>query len=222
MSALAAWIWAALAGHALFAVLALVSADSARAARFFDPERRQWVEYDSDRARGAGQAIVSDARYERQVVAFRTAELPGTIIIDSDAKFLYLVMPDFQAIRYGVGVGRDGFGWSGIVEVGRMAEWPTWTPPAEMIARDPKSAQYASGMPGGPDNPLGARALYLYKDGQDTIYRIHGTNEPWSIGMNISSGCIRMRNPDIEDLYARVPVGTKVIVIMQGPALITS
>jgi lipoprotein-anchoring transpeptidase ErfK/SrfK len=131
-------------------------------------------------------------------------------------------MPDFQAIRYGVGVGRDGFGWSGIVEIGRKAEWPVWTPPAEMIARDPKAAQYASGMPGGVDNPLGARALYLYKDGQDTIYRIHGTNEPWSIGMNISSGCIRMRNPDIEDLYARVPVGTKVIVIMQGPALITS
>jgi lipoprotein-anchoring transpeptidase ErfK/SrfK len=222
MSALAAWIGAALAGHALFAVLALVSADAAQAARFFDPERRQWVEYDSDRARGAAEAIVSDARYERQLVEFRTAELPGTIIIDSDAKFLYLVMPEFQAIRYGVGVGRDGFGWSGIVEIGRKAEWPVWTPPAEMIARDPKAAQYASGMPGGVDNPLGARALYLYKDGQDTIYRIHGTNEPWSIGMNISSGCIRMRNPDIEDLYARVPVGTKVIVIMQGPALITS
>jgi lipoprotein-anchoring transpeptidase ErfK/SrfK len=222
MSAPGACIRTVLAGHGLFAVLALVSADSVTAAKFFDPERRQWVEYDSDRARGAGQPIAGDLRYERQVVEFRTAELPGTIIIDSDAKFLYLVMPDFQAIRYGVGVGRDGFGWSGIVEVGRKAEWPTWTPPAEMIARDPKAAQYASGMPGGPDNPLGARALYLYKEGRDTIYRIHGTNEPWSIGMNISSGCIRMRNPDIEDLYARAPVGTKVIVIMQGPALITS
>jgi lipoprotein-anchoring transpeptidase ErfK/SrfK len=201
-------------------VLAL--AGSAQAAKFFDPERRQWVEYDTNRARDAAQALAVDPRYERQLVEFRTAELPGTVIIDSDAKFLYLVQPGLQAIRYGVGVGRDGFGWSGIVEVGRKAEWPTWTPPAEMVARDAKAAQYASGMPGGPDNPLGARALYLYRGGQDTIYRIHGTNEPWTIGMNISSGCIRMRNEDVEDLYARVPVGTKVIVIMQGPALITS
>jgi lipoprotein-anchoring transpeptidase ErfK/SrfK len=207
----------------LAAVLVLcAAAPGAQAAKFFDPERRQWVEYDTDRARGAAQAPAVDPRYERQLVEFRTAELPGTIIIDSDAKFLYLVQPGLQAIRYGVGVGRDGFGWSGIVEVGRKAEWPTWTPPAEMVARDPKAAQYASGMPGGPDNPLGARALYLYKDGHDTIYRIHGTNEPWTIGMNISSGCIRMRNGDVEDLYARVPVGSKVIVIMQGPALITS
>ncbi|MEO1105033.1 MAG: L,D-transpeptidase, partial [Pseudomonadota bacterium] len=105
------------------------------------------------------------------------------------------------------------------VKVGRMAEWPTWTPPPEMVARDPKAAKYAGGMPGGPDNPLGARALYLYEGGRDTIYRIHGTTEPWSIGLNISSGCIRMNNEDVIDLYSRVKVGAKVIVLMQGAAL---
>jgi lipoprotein-anchoring transpeptidase ErfK/SrfK len=150
---------------------------------------------------------------------FRTPEKPGTIIVDGDRHFLYLVQPDFQAIRYGIGVGRDGFGWAGIVGIGRMVEWPTWTPPPEMIARDPRSAQWASGMPGGPDNPLGARAMYLYEGGKDTIYRIHGTAEPWSIGLNISSGCIRLDNDDVTDLYSRVAIGTKVIVLMSGAAL---
>jgi lipoprotein-anchoring transpeptidase ErfK/SrfK len=183
------------------------------AAKYFDPEKRRWVEYDADRVRNAARAPSADPQFQRQIVEFRTAEQPGTIIIDSDAKFLYYVLPEFQAVRYGVGVGRDGFGWSGIVRIGRKAEWPTWTPPPEMIARDPKAAQFASGMPGGPDNPLGARALYLYQGNQDTIYRIHGTNEPWTIGGDVSSGCIRMVNDDVIDLYGRVKIGAKVIVL---------
>ena len=157
--------------------------------------------------------------FRPQVVTFRTAEQPGTIIIDGNAHFLYLVQPGQQAIRYGIGVGRDGFGWAGIVRVGRTAEWPTWTPPAEMVARDPHARQWANGQPGGPDNPLGARALYLYEGDQDTIYRIHGTPEPWTIGLDVSSGCIRMNNDDIIDLHSRIKVGAKVIVLMQGAAL---
>ena len=119
-----------------------------------------------------------------------------------------------MAVRYGVGVGREGFGWSGTVRVGAMAEWPTWTPPAEMIQRRPELVTYAeTGMAGGPDNPLGARAMYLFDGGRDTMYRIHGTNEPWSIGQNVSSGCIRMLNEDVSDLYSMVQVGAKVIVM---------
>ena len=207
---------------ACFTVAFAVSTSAGWSTKIYDPSTKKWVTYDAKRVKNAARGPTVDPRYERQVVDFRTAELPGTIIIDSDSKFLYLVMEDFKAIRYGVGVGREGFGWSGVVEVGRMAEWPTWTPPKEMIARDPKAAQFADGMPGGPDNPLGARALYLYDGGRDTIYRIHGTNEPGAIGLNISSGCIRMRNHDVEDLYSRVDIGTKVIVIMQGPALFRS
>jgi lipoprotein-anchoring transpeptidase ErfK/SrfK len=158
-------------------------------------------------------------QFQRQIVKFRTAEKPGTIVIDADRHFLYYVLPDFQAIRYGIGVGRDGFGWAGVVDVGRKTEWPTWTPPAEMIERDPRLAEYANGMPGGPENPLGARAIYLYEGGRDTIYRIHGTSEPWSIGLSVSSGCIRMVNEDVIDLYERVEIGAKVIVLMQGAAL---
>ena len=188
--------------------------------QIYDPETRKWYNYDQKRAikyyRKHGQA---PADFQRQVVTFRTAEKPGTIIIDGDKHFLYYVLPNFQAIRYGIGVGRDGFGWAGIVEVGRKAEWPTWTPPAEMVARDPNAAKYANGMPGGPDNPLGARAMYLYVGGQDSIYRIHGTTQPWSIGLNISSGCIRMVNEDVIDLYNCVDVGARVIVLMQGAAL---
>ena len=152
-------------------------------------------------------------QYRRQVVDIRTKEAPGTIIVDSGNHFLYFVLPDGKAIRYGIGVGREGFGWSGTVKVGRKAEWPTWTPPATMIKRQPHLAQYASGMPGGPANPLGARALYLHRGGKDTLFRIHGTNEPWSIGTNTSSGCIRMLNEDVVDLYQRVGVGAKVKVI---------
>jgi lipoprotein-anchoring transpeptidase ErfK/SrfK len=122
------------------------------------------------------------------------------------------VLKDQLAIRYGVGVGREGFGWSGVVRVGAKQEWPSWTPPAAMIERRPELVAYAAGMPGGPDNPLGARALYLYDGGRDTMFRIHGTNEPWSIGQNVSSGCIRMLNAHVTELYRMARIGTKVIV----------
>jgi lipoprotein-anchoring transpeptidase ErfK/SrfK len=205
---------------AIAAALIVVAAGVASATQIFDPVTRSWKPYDPRQAMQYYRAHGNvPADFRRQVVRFRTAEKPGTIIIDGNKHFLYLVLPDFQAIRYGIGVGREGFGWAGIVNVGRKAEWPTWTPPPEMVARDPKAAKYAGGMPGGPDNPLGARALYLYEGGRDTIYRIHGTNEPWSIGLDISSGCIRMRNEDVIDLYDRVEVGAKVIVLMQGAAL---
>lgn len=199
---------------------ALLAASAACATEIYDPVNKRWVPYDPSRAMRYYQmhgSVPSDFR--RQVVDFRTAEKPGTIIIDGNRHFLYLVQPGFKAIRYGIGVGREGFGWAGIVNVGRKTEWPRWTPPAEMVARDPEAAKWAGGMPGGPDNPLGARALYLYEGGRDTIYRIHGTNEPWSIGLDISSGCIRMNNDDVIDLYNRIEVGAKVIVLMQGAAL---
>jgi lipoprotein-anchoring transpeptidase ErfK/SrfK len=118
-----------------------------------------------------------------------------------------------MAMRYGIGVGREGFSWSGDAVIQRKAEWPKWTPPAEMVARDPKAAEWANGLPGGLSNPLGARALYLFQGNRDTLYRIHGTTEPYSIGTNVSSGCIRLINQDIVDLYSRVPVGTRVVVL---------
>jgi len=204
------------------AVLALgMTVTAAQAAtEIFNPRSKTWMKYDPKLAKRYYQmkgGVPED--FQRQVVKFRTAEKPGTIVIDGNRHFLYFVLPDFKAIRYGIGVGREGFGWAGIVNVGRKVEWPTWTPPPEMVARDPKSAKYAGGMPGGPDNPLGARAMYLFEGNQDTIYRIHGTTEPWSIGLDISSGCIRMNNDDVIDLYSRVKVGAKVIVLMQGAAL---
>lgn len=155
----------------------------------------------------------TDQRFQRQVVDWYGPERPGTIIVNTNERFLYLVQSGGQAMRYGVGVGRDGFRWQGSATVGRKAEWPTWTPPKEMIERDPDLIDYSSGMPGGLDNPLGARAVYLYSNGKDTLYRLHGTNEPWSIGLAVSSGCIRLRNEDIVDLYERVPVGADVIVL---------
>ncbi len=204
----------------LAAITALIVAAPALATQIYNPNTRTWVDYDPRQAARYYQMHGSVPKeFRRQVVRFRTAEKPGTIIIDGDKHFLYLVQEDFTAIRYGIGVGRDGFGWAGIVEVGRKAEWPRWTPPAEMVARDPEAAKWANGMPGGPENPLGARALYLYEDGRDTIYRIHGTHQPWSIGLDISSGCIRMNNDDVIDLYNRVQPGAKVIVLMSGAAL---
>jgi lipoprotein-anchoring transpeptidase ErfK/SrfK len=148
----------------------------------------------------------------KTVVSLRTREPPGTIIISTRKRRLFYVLPDGMAISYGVGVGRFGFTWRGVAKVGRKAEWPSWHPPAEMIERDPLAAEYADGMPGGPDNPLGARAMYLYEGNRDTLYRIHGTREPWSIGLAVSSGCIRMLNEEVIDLYNRVKIGTKVIV----------
>lgn len=156
-------------------------------------------------------------KYKRRIVRFASNELPGTIIVDTNNKFLYFVQGKNRATRYGIGVGRDGFGWSGIVKVGRKAEWPSWTPPAEMRRREAAKGRVLPVVQeGGIDNPLGARALYLYKGGRDTIFRIHGTNQPWTIGHNMSSGCIRMMNKDVEHLYARAPVGSKVIVIGPG------
>ena len=157
-----------------------------------------------------------DSKYVRQIVRYPTSHAVGTIIVDPDAKFLYLVMEGGTAMRYGIGVGREGFGWSGTAQVARKASWPRWTPPAAMIRRQPELEQYRRGMEPGLDNPLGARALYLYQNGRDTLYRIHGTNEPWSIGQNVSSGCIRLLNQDIIDLFGRIPVGSQVVVLSHG------
>jgi len=149
---------------------------------------------------------VSDPRFNRQVVDYSGEEKPGTIIIDTRERLLYLVEDGSKAIRYGIGVGRPGFAWSGVKEVSMKREWPDWTPPDEMLRRRPDLPRY---MPGGPENPLGARALYL----GSSLYRIHGSNEPETIGTAVSSGCIRMRNEDVIDLYDRVKIGTKVVVI---------
>ena len=148
-----------------------------------------------------------------EVVEFVTPEKRGTIIINTDEKALYFVIGRESAIRYGVAVGKEGFEWAGIARVGRKVEWPKWTPPAAMIKRRPELAKWAAGMPGGPQNPLGARALYLFTKAGDTGFRVHGTNEPDSIGKAASSGCIRMLNEEVEELYDSVPSGAKVIVI---------
>ena len=151
-----------------------------------------------------------DPKFLPQQVAYDGTEKPGTIVIDSGQKFLYLVMANGKARRYGVGVGKEGFGWTGTHKITRKAAWPDWRPPAEMIVREREKGRILPVMmDGGPANPLGARALYL----GTTLYRIHGTNAPWTIGTNVSSGCIRMRNEDVVDLFERVKVGTKVIVM---------
>jgi lipoprotein-anchoring transpeptidase ErfK/SrfK len=151
-----------------------------------------------------GPAI--DPQFEPQDVDYRGPEAPGTIVIDTPKHYLYLVQENGRAMRYGIGVGRPGFTWSGMHTVTAKKEWPDWVPPPEMLQRQPYLPHF---MPGGPNNPLGARAMYL----GSTLYRIHGSNEPWTIGQNVSSGCIRMRNVDVIDLYSRVKVGTKVVVL---------
>ena len=160
-----------------------------------------------------------DERYHRQRVAYRGPHDPGTIVVDTSNRFLFLVEDGGSAIRYGIGIGRAGMDWSGRATIKRKEKWPTWTPPQNMIDREPRLQEYADGMDPGPTNPLGARALYLYQGGVDTLYRIHGTNEPWSIGRAVSSGCIRMLNIDAIDLYERVPIGTKVVVMHNQPAM---
>jgi lipoprotein-anchoring transpeptidase ErfK/SrfK len=191
--------------------LSFLAADFASAQNwlFFDPVQRQQVPVQVPQTQREWRV---PAQYHRQVVPYPTNEAPGTIIVDTPNKFLYFVLPDGLAIRYGIGVGREGFGWTGTTTIGRKAAWPTWTPPATMIKRQPELAKYASGMPGGPDNPLGARALYLYQNGKDTLFRIHGTNEIWSIGQSVSSGCIRMMNHDVIELHSLARIGAKVIV----------
>jgi lipoprotein-anchoring transpeptidase ErfK/SrfK len=154
-----------------------------------------------------------DRAFWPQLVSYATAELPGTIVINTDDRFLYLVLESGQAKRYGIGVGRDGFGWSGTATIGRKTKWPMWFPPKEMQYRDKEARRWRRGMPGGPRNPLGARALYLFQDRADTLFRIHGTRDPKSIGKAVSSGCIRMLNADVVELFDRVALGTKVVVL---------
>lgn len=151
-------------------------------------------------------------RYRAQMVEFTGPELPGSVVVDPENRFLYHVFAYGEARRYGVGVGRAGFAWSGDAVVGMKRRWPRWVPRRQMVDRDPNAKRWVNGQPGGPENPLGARALYLFADGKDTLYRIHGTNEPRSIGKAVSSGCIRMLNEDVAELFDVVDVGTKVIV----------
>lgn len=161
-----------------------------------------------------------DPKFLRQLVDYDTPEPVGTIIVDTRDRFLYLVMENGRAMRYGVGVGRQGLSWSGRATIQMKREWPRWTPTQNMMARDPELVQWADGMEPGLTNPLGARALYLFENGRDTLYRLHGTHEPWSIGQAMSSGCIRLFHHDIIDLYERTPIGTRVVVLEhRGPAL---
>jgi lipoprotein-anchoring transpeptidase ErfK/SrfK len=158
-------------------------------------------------------------QYLRTAVLYRTTEAPGTIVIDPRNHFLYFVEGGGRATRYGVGVGREGFVWSGVATIHDKQEWPDWYPPKEMIQRQPELRRVLGelegglGMPGGPGNPLGVRAMYLWQGNKDTLYRIHGTVEPWTIGKSVSSGCIRMINQDVIDLYLRTPLGAKVLVL---------
>jgi lipoprotein-anchoring transpeptidase ErfK/SrfK len=155
---------------------------------------------------GTDDSAELPARFKRQVVDYRTNEAPGTIVIDTPNTYLYLVLGNGRAMRYGIGVGREGFTWAGTQSVTKKAEWPDWTPPPEMIERQPYLPRF---MAGGPGNPLGARAMYL----GGSVYRIHGTNDPSTIGHRVSSGCIRLTNDDVSDLYSHVNVGTKVVVL---------
>ncbi|MBN9671078.1 L,D-transpeptidase [Roseibium aggregatum] len=150
--------------------------------------------------------------YYRQLVDYSAQEPAGTIIVDTPNRFLYLTMENGKAMRYGVGIGRDGFAWGGRAKIQYKRAWPTWTPPAEMIARQPELEEFRNGMPPSLDNPLGARALYIFEGGKDTLYRLHGTSESWSIGKAVSSGCVRLLHQDVIDLYNRVPDATPIVV----------
>jgi lipoprotein-anchoring transpeptidase ErfK/SrfK len=158
------------------------------------------------------------AKFRRQMVPYNGVEQPGTLIVEPSSRHLYYVLENGDAIRYGVGVGRAGFEWSGDAVIGMKRRWPRWLPPTEMVFRDEKAQKWSNGMPGGPENPLGARALYLYANGEDTLYRIHGTNDPSSIGKAMSSGCIRMLNQDVAELFDRAQIGSRVVVLGAGGA----
>ncbi|MBL4646192.1 MAG: L,D-transpeptidase [Rhizobiales bacterium] len=183
----------------------------AQQTKVFSPTTRTYITINKYRARGGKLS----RKYKRKEVRFRSSEPVGTIVINPKKKYLYLVTKKNRAIRYGIGVGREGFGWKGTVNIKRKAKWPAWHPPAEMIIRERKEngRKLPRRMAGGPENPLGARALYLFKGNRDTLYRIHGTNEPWTIGSNVSSGCIRLINKDVEHLFERVKLGAKVVVL---------
>lgn len=202
-----------LAGSAA-AATGLGFSQNAFAERVYNYTERRWEEVDTSRIRTDRRV---PSKYNRRNVSVSTKLATGTIIIHTDNKFLYHVTGKGKATRYGVGVGREGFTWKGNATIKRKAEWPTWTPPAEMRAREAKKGiKLPISMPGGIENPLGARALYLYQGNRDTLYRIHGTNQPWSIGLNLSSGCIRLLNKDVEHLYKNVKLGSKVVVIGPG------
>jgi lipoprotein-anchoring transpeptidase ErfK/SrfK len=203
-------VGAAIAG--LAAAVWLVGASPALPEAASDSVSRPTLDIGDEPGRiSTEEVVIKDGPYRRQLVFFRTNEAPGTIVIHTAERFLYLVLGNNRALRYGIGVGRQGFQWSGLVRISKKAEWPDWTPPPEMIKRQPYLPRF---MAGGPGNPLGARALYLGA----TDYRIHGTNQPETIGQSISSGCFRLANGDVVDLYARAEVGTKVI-IQQAAAL---
>jgi len=190
------------------AVLALGRTTSARA----QSQEDYFVGYAEDHGfkyRKTNMDLI-DPKWRRQLVRYTHSEPPGTVVVDTPNHFLYVLFDNHTAIRYGVGVGKEGFQWFGRAQIGRKAMWPDWTPPPEMIARRPDIPRH---MPGGPDNPLGPRANYLYRDGKDLLYRIHGTVEPWTIGSDVSSGCIRMLNEEVIDFYDRAPVGTLVLVL---------
>jgi lipoprotein-anchoring transpeptidase ErfK/SrfK len=181
-------------------ILSATSVAPSMAALVYDPDTANWVEESQLQSRGRGGSSI-----RKQVVDYKTNYQPGTIVIETGERRLYLVLEDGKAMKYGVGVGRDGFTWSGTHRITRKAEWPGWTPPPQMRKRVPDLPAY---MPGGPDNPLGARALYI----GSTLYRVHGTSEPRSIGLAVSSGCIRLTNEDVADLYERVDVGARIVV----------
>jgi lipoprotein-anchoring transpeptidase ErfK/SrfK len=161
----------------------------------------------------AANIALVDPTYWRQEIADPTGEAPGTVVIDTANRFAYHVLPAGRATRYGVGIGRDGFAWSGRAIIAYKRQWPTWTPPAEMIAREPELEQYRNGMPPGLDNPLGARALYIHQDGRDTLYRLHGNPDERSIGLAVSSGCVRFLQQDVIHLYDHVKDGSPILVI---------
>lgn len=184
----------------LSAILSLSVVAPATAARVYNPDSNVWEDSTTVKARSKRGSPIA-----RTIVDYETKLRPGTIVVETSERRLYLVLADGKAMKYGIGVGRDGFRWSGQHKITRVAEWPGWTPPAAMRKRVPDLPAY---MPGGPDNPLGARALYI----GSTLYRIHGTSEPWTIGQAVSSGCIRLTNEDVTDLYERVKVGALVVV----------
>ncbi len=211
-------------GKLIFAAvmgMALIVSGAARAESFFDVLGNIFSGDDSDRYDGqvlwpedVSRERVVPFKFHRQTVEYDTNEAPGTIVVDPEEHFLYFILGDGEAIRYGVGVGRTGFGWRGTVRIGNKAEWPGWTPPPQMVVRErARGVNLPTHMAGGVRNPLGARAMYLYSKNGDTGFRIHGTSEPWTIGLNVSSGCIRLVNDDVIDLYNHAKVGAKVVIL---------